>query len=160
MFNKTTSNGAAPPARRTDPVPPVTDQSRRPARVASVLGTDLVFEGTISGEGELHVEGAVRGDIHVARLSVGDKAHIEGTIRGGVIEVRGRVVGNIEAKSIKLYETAYVEGDITHEQLSIDVGAYFQGRCQQFQRGQSPSIPSIAPTGDMAQIIELETAQR
>ena len=166
MFNKTTSNSSVP-ARRPEPAPPVNDPTRRiAARVASVLGADLVFEGTISGEGELHVEGAVRGDIHVARLVVGDKAHIEGVIRGGSIEVRGRVVGNIEAKSIKLYETAYVEGDITHEQLSIDVGAYFQGRCQQFQRGAAPAPPVVTTPASsehdaaMAQIIELESAQR
>jgi len=112
-----------------------------PVAPASFLSADLLFEGTISGEGELHVEGAVRGEINVARLVVGDKAHIEGVVRGGSIDVRGRVVGNIEAKSIKLYETAYVEGDITHEQLSIDVGSYFQGHCRRL-------LPSAAPAND------------
>jgi cytoskeletal protein CcmA (bactofilin family) len=76
----------------------------------------------------------VKGEIQVARLVVGERATVEGVIRGGAIEVRGRVVGNIEAKAVKLYESAHVEGDIIHEQLSIDVGAFFQGRCQQFTR--------------------------
>lgn len=169
MFNKT----SAPPPRRpseTTPVeaPPVRRAPSAP-RAASLLGPDLVFEGQISGEGELHVEGGVRGDIHVARLVVGENAQIEGVIRGGQVEIRGRVVGNIEAKAVKLYESAHVEGDIVHEQLSIDVGAFFQGRCQQFQRPPAaapaaqkaepappPAQPAPQPT---AKVIELDKAQ-
>jgi cytoskeletal protein CcmA (bactofilin family) len=169
MFNKTNN---APP-RRPETTPAETPQVRRPPsapRAASLLGPDLVFEGQISGEGELHVEGGVRGDIHVPRLVVGETAQIEGVIRGGQIEVRGRVIGNIEAKAVKLYESAHVEGDIVHEQLSIDVGAYFQGRCQQFQRPPAaPPKPEPAPPPALAQaqpapqptakVIELDKAQ-
>ncbi|WP_457832683.1 bactofilin family protein, partial [Staphylococcus aureus] len=64
-----------------------------------------------------------------------------GTVRGGSVEVRGRVIGNVEGKAIRLLETAHVEGDITHEQLSIDVGAFFQGRCAQFR-----VQPTVQPT--------------
>jgi cytoskeletal protein CcmA (bactofilin family) len=172
MFNKT----SAPPPRRpseTTPIeaPPV--RRTNGPRAASLLGPDLVFEGQISGEGELHVEGGVRGDINVARLVVGEHAQIEGTVRGGQVEVRGRVVGNIEAKAVKLYETAHVEGDISHEQLSIDVGAFFQGRCQQFQRpapqpaaqpapqAAAPAPPPAAQPAPQptAKVIELDKAQ-
>ncbi len=34
----------------------------------------------------------------------------------------------------RLYGTAYVDGDITHEQLAMETGAFFQGRSLQFQR--------------------------
>ena len=161
MFNKSTS---APPPRRPSETPVEAPPVRRATspRAASLLGPDLVFEGQISGEGELHVEGGVRGDIHVARLVVGENAQIEGTIRGGQVEVRGRVVGNIEAKAVKLYESAHVEGDIVHEQLSIDVGAFFQGRCQQFQRpavaAPAPAPPPAAQPAT-AKVIELDKAQ-
>ena len=40
--------------------------------------------------------------------------------------------------------TAYVDGDITAEQLSIDVGAFFQGRVAQGQR-QAPAPAPVAP---------------
>ena len=154
MFNK--SVNPPPPTRPVGAVPaPVETAPRRapspsPARAPSLLGPDLMFEGSISGEGELHIEGAVRGDIHVARLVIGERAQVEGTVRGGSIEVRGRMLGNIEAKAVKLYESAHVEGDIVHEQLSIDVGAFFQGRCQQAKRAPAPAP---APT---AQVIELD----
>jgi cytoskeletal protein CcmA (bactofilin family) len=171
MFNKTSTPQQQRRPNDTVSAPVEAPQSaRRPAapRAASLLGPDLVIEGQITGEGELHIEGGVRGEIHVARLVIGENAHVEGSIRGGQIEIRGRVIGNIEGKAVKLYETAHVEGDIVHEQLSIDVGAYFQGRCQQFQRAPAPvAKPETAPPpvqaaqpAPTARIIELDkTAQ-
>jgi len=155
MFSKPTNNNRAaqsaqPSGRRSDtgvtmnnaptPAKPATPV----IRAASLLGADLVFEGSIHGDGSLQVDGAIKGDIHVAQLVVGEQAHVEGTIRCGAVEVRGRVIGNIEAQTVKLHETAFVEGDITHGQLSIDVGAYFQGRCQQFRQAQNAQAPQAA----------------
>jgi cytoskeletal protein CcmA (bactofilin family) len=143
------------------------DAARRaPAKPASILAADLLFEGNISGDGELLVDGAVKGDIHVARLIIGERAHVEGTLRGGVIEIRGTVNGNIEGKAVRLLESAHVEGDITHEQLSIDVGAFFQGRCQQFRPAPAQAAPVQVALADQttpaahANVVELEQAQR
>ena len=153
MFSKPTNNNRAAQsaqqaARRNDTgvtatTAPAPAKPAAPViRPASLLGADLVFEGSIHGDGSLQIDGAIKGDIHVAQLVVGEQAHVEGTIRCGAVEVRGRVIGNIEAQTVKLHETAFVEGDITHGQLSIDVGAYFQGRCQQFRQAQAaPAAP-------------------
>jgi cytoskeletal protein CcmA (bactofilin family) len=138
--------------------------SRRPI-AASVLAADLVFEGNISGDGELMVDGAVKGDIHVSRLVIGEHAHVEGAVRGGQIEIRGRVHGSIEGKAVRLLETAHIEGDIAYEQLSIEVGAFFQGRCAQVRPAQpvaaAPPAAMIAPAApdpEPANLIELDRA--
>ncbi len=169
MFSKTTNTGgstgpgAGRPVGPTGPTMPVsTTVDHRPAsapmrqsgRVASILAADLVFEGSISGEGELVIDGAVKGDVHVSRLVIGEHAHVEGTVRGVSVEVRGRVVGNVEGKAVHLLQTAHVEGDITHEQLSIDVGAFFQGRCAQFRP------QPVAQPAPVAEIIPLEAHQQ
>lgn len=149
MFGKTPASAKKPPpAQAPARAPAQPEPARRAAaRMPSMLGPDLTYEGSVSGEGELHVDGMVRGDIQVARLVVGETARIEGKIRCGQVEVRGRVTGDIEAKSVKLFETAHVEGDITHEQLSIEVGAFFQGRCQQFVRASEPARANVVELG-------------
>ena len=167
MFNKinsgsSTSTGATPSAQ-TFPENRTTTATSAPlagGRNASVLGADLVFEGSITGEGELMIDGAVKGDIHVSRLVIGEHAHVEGTLRGASIEVRGRVIGNIEGKAVRLLESAHVEGDITHEQLSIEVGAFFQGRCAQFRPAPQPAVAAQPEPAPQAQVIELDPAQR
>src|SRR6202012_5564774 len=102
------------------------------------------IDGGISGESELHVDGVVRGDVIVARLSIGESGHVEGAIQAESVEARGRVVGSITAKQVKLYASCHVDGDITHEQLTMEAGAFFQGRSLKFQR---PSTPVAAITG-------------
>jgi len=71
---------------------------------------------------------------------VGETGHVEGSVFAEAVEVRGRVVGAVTAKQVRLYGTSYIDGDITHEQLAMETGAFFQGRSLKFQR------PAVTPT--------------
>lgn len=154
MFSKT-NKPARTEAAASAPVPALETprDNRAPSkpavagpRIASMLANDLAFEGNISGAGDLHIDSAVKGDVRVSRLTVGETGNIEGSVNADYVEVRGRVVGAIHGKQVKLMSTAYVDGDITHEQLSIDVGAYFQGRCLQTRKGEGAPTHQPAPT--------------
>jgi cytoskeletal protein CcmA (bactofilin family) len=127
-----------PPAPRAQALQPA------PAKAASVLAADLTFEGNLIGSGDLHIDGTVRGDVKVGRLVVGETGNVEGGIHADHVEIRGRVVGAVNGKQVKLVGTAFVDGDISHEQLSIDVGAYFQGRCLQTRKAEPTPAPAPA----------------
>ena len=145
--------GPAPATR--PPVAPLQVEPpapRKPAPAASVIGKDLVIEGGISGEGELTVDGVIRGDVRVGRLTIGETGQIEGTVSAELVEARGKVIGSITAKQIRLFATAHIDGDITHEQLAMETGASFQGRSLKFQR---PTAPREAPPA--ADVINLNT---
>jgi cytoskeletal protein CcmA (bactofilin family) len=116
--------------------------------VASLIANDITLEGNLTGDGELQIDGVIRGDVRVARLTVGETGHVEGGIYSETAEIRGRVVGSITAKQVRLYGICYVDGDITHEQLAIESGAFFQGRSLKFQRApaaQQAAQPAAAP---------------
>ncbi|OGN62196.1 MAG: cell shape determination protein CcmA, partial [Caulobacterales bacterium RIFOXYA1_FULL_67_7] len=119
-------------------------------RGLSTLSSDLVFEGNVSGAGDLQIDGQVKGDVRVGRLIVGETGAVEGNVQADYVEVRGRVVGGVQGKQVKLVATAYVDGDITAEQLSIDVGAFFQGRVAQGQR-QAPAPAAVTPVAPAVQ---------
>jgi cytoskeletal protein CcmA (bactofilin family) len=146
MFSKQTKPQPASSGMMSD-LPALTDsgpggrKSSSP-RVASLIADDVTIEGNITGEGELHIDGVVRGDVRVSRLSVGETGHVEGAIQAEVLEARGRIVGSITAKQVRLFSTCYVDGDITHEQLMMEAGAFFQGRSLKFQR---PAAPAPTP---------------
>lgn len=168
MFSKTRS---AKSARIAEPIPPLPDlpspsqtkragapQSETPPVAAapsptgkglSTLSADLTFEGNVSGAGDLQVDGSIKGDVRVGRLIVGETGAVEGGVSADYVEVRGRIVGAVNGKQVKLLGTAYVDGDISHEQLSIDVGAYFQGRCVQGRR-DAPAPASASAPADKA----------
>ena len=143
----------APQAAQTpSPQPRQPAPQQAPGRNLSTLSADLRFEGNVSGSGDLQVDGQIKGDVKVGRLIVGETGAIEGGVNADYVEVRGRIVGAVSGKQVKLISTAYVDGDITAEQPSIDIGAYFQGRCIQGSRNATPTSaprpsaqPAVAP---------------
>ena len=181
MFNRTKSPAPQPRSETGSAIPPLPDlptpgapAPTTPARPAtptvsqrglSTLSADLQFDGNISGGGDLQIDGAIKGDVRVGRLIVGETGAVEGAVSADYVEVRGRIVGNVSGKQVKLIATAYVDGDITAEQLSIDIGAYFQGRVLQGRReapaaAPKPSTPAATATpphgDDRPQIIDMK----
>ncbi len=145
MFSK-----QAKPSKPNNDSLPVSQGSVDPIRkgapkVASLVSPDITIEGDVTGDGELQIDGIVRGDVRVGRLTIGETGHIEGSIYAEVVEVRGRIVGAVTAKQVRLYGTAYIDGDITHEQLAMETGAFFQGRSLKFQRPAAPPTQQSQP---------------
>jgi cytoskeletal protein CcmA (bactofilin family) len=149
MFSKTNKPAPGPAPRSLAPPPALEPAAVRKSPTAvSVIGKDITIEGAVNGEGEVHIDGVVRGDVHVGRLSIGESGHVEGTISAELVEVRGKVVGAITAKQIRLFASAHVDGDITHEQLAMETGASFQGRSLKFQR-PAAQREAAAPVSDV-----------
>jgi cytoskeletal protein CcmA (bactofilin family) len=124
----------------------LTEAARRAPKVASLIAEDLVIEGGLSGDVELHIDGAVRGDVRVSRLSIGETGSVEGSVQAESVDCRGKVIGAITAPQVRLYSAAHVDGDVTHDQLTIEAGAFFQGRSLKLPRAQAVpvEVPSIA----------------
>jgi cytoskeletal protein CcmA (bactofilin family) len=174
LFNKTKSPAPSPQPRADNgsSIPPLPDlptpggpaAARAPApapvspRGLSTLSADLQFEGGITGGGDLQIDGSIKGDVRVGRLIVGETGAVEGNVAADYVEVRGRVVGAISGKQVKLIATAYVDGDITADQMSIDIGAYFQGRVLQGRREAPAPAPAPRPAAPepAPQIIDMK----
>lgn len=132
-----TGNGAAPASETPTLTQPNVKKS------ASLIAADLKIEGSITGGSELQVDGQITGDVRVDRVSIGEGGLVEGGVFAEAVEVKGKVSGSITAKQVRLHGAAHVEGDITHEQLAIETGAFFQGRSLRLQR--SAAQPKITP---------------
>jgi cytoskeletal protein CcmA (bactofilin family) len=96
----------------------------------SLLSADLHVTGTLHSEGEIHIDSNVTGDIRTDVLIIGNSASINGEIIADSVTVHGRVTGQIRARSVTLYKTAHVQGDILHEKLIFEQGAYLDGHCR------------------------------
>lgn len=152
MFAKKKDTAPAPaftPLARSEPVQhaaPVHTPAPPPRpRPASMVAQGVAIKGEVMGDGEVHLDCVVQGDIRVGKLVLGPNARIEGAIHAQVIEIHGKVTGSVSAKQVRLYGTAVVEGDITHEQLAMETGAQFQGRSLKFQRPAPPPAQASAP---------------
>ncbi len=147
MFSKPPNPTPAPPARPEPSAQPADPAVRppRPQKMASLIASDMTLEGNISGGGELQVDGAIKGDVRVERVTIGEGGHVDGGVYAEAVEVRGKVSGSITAKQVRLHGACHVEGDITHEQLAMETGAFFQGRSLRLQRpaAQPPAAAAL-----------------
>lgn len=134
MFSRTTKGGAAPESA---------SQPRR-ITVASLVAEGVRISGDLETTGDLHLDGAVDGDIRVGLLTVGETGVVTGAVHADVAEIRGRVTGVICARQVKLWATARVDGDISHAELSIEAGAHFEGRSLVFAAAEGDAVE--APT--------------
>jgi cytoskeletal protein CcmA (bactofilin family) len=96
--------------------------------VPSIIGEDLTITGNVSSKGEIQVDGEIQGDIHCGSLLLGDKSQVQGSVIAEDVVVRGKVVGSIRGLRVTLQAQSHVEGDIFHQSLAIEQGAYFEGK--------------------------------
>ena len=98
--------------------------------ITTLLGRGAAFEGKLTFEGTVRIDGRFRGEVFSDdTLVIGEGALVEAEIDVGEIIVQGTVVGNIKAKrSIEIHAPGRVKGDITTPSLQIDKGVIFEGR--------------------------------
>jgi cytoskeletal protein CcmA (bactofilin family) len=123
-------------------------QAARPApagEITTLLGRGAVFEGKLTFEGTVRIDGRFKGEVFSEDiLVIGDGAHVEATIDVGEVIIQGTVVGNISAKrSIEIHAPGKVKGDLHTPTLQIDKGVIFEGRSFMEQAVQNkPSVPA------------------
>ena len=116
----------------------------------TVIAKGLKIVGSVTAEGLVEVNGQVDGELHCTSLIISRGAHVAGTIAAGRVVVDGRVEGPIQGDDVILKSQAHVVGDIHHQSLSIESGAFFDGRSvhararQATERVEEKSVKQIA----------------
>ncbi|GGD14906.1 polymer-forming cytoskeletal protein [Pyruvatibacter mobilis] len=144
MFSKKDSGGA--PKAAPAPAP------RRGRSAPSIISDDLVVHGNLIATGDIQIDGTVEGDVRSQSLTVGEHATITGEVMADDIVVRGRIVGSIRARRVQLATTCHVEGDILHEALAVETGAFFEGNCRHSDDPLGEDLPTKAPVSEPASL--------
>ena len=144
MFSKTNpqkpSSGAKPETPRK---PAPTRAPAGKAQAPSILSRDLVITGEIATDGDVQIEGRLEGNVKATTLTIGEQGAVNGTIKAGTVYVRGKVTGKIDAGTVELAESANVLADIVQDHLTIENGAFFDGKCTRRTKpgGASKPVP-------------------
>jgi cytoskeletal protein CcmA (bactofilin family) len=112
----------------------------------ALLGRGSEFEGKLTFEGTVRIDGKFSGEIHTNDvLVIGEGAKVNAEISAGSVVVNGEVQGNIKAKtSIELHQPAKVRGNLETPALSIDKGVIFEGSAKMEQLSQGAAKPGLA----------------
>lgn len=108
----------------------------------SFIGAEVTISGNISGKGDLHLDGAVEGDIHCNSLILGPGGRIKGNISAEKASLAGTVGGTVNARTLVVEKSARISGDLSYESLSIETGAQVDGRLT--QRGGDGQLKLVA----------------
>jgi cytoskeletal protein CcmA (bactofilin family) len=94
-----------------------------------LLGWGTEFEGKLTFEGTVRVDGKFTGEIHTdGMLVIGEKGIVNAEIQAGVVMVRGEAHGTIRARNrIEAYAPAKIYGDLHSPVLVFGEGVIFHG---------------------------------
>lgn len=99
--------------------------------VGTVLGEGVTFEGNVSCEGSMKVEGILKGDAKIHNtLVVGPNGSVIGDVNAGEVIVFGEVNGKIDAGSLELKSTGRVTGEVAVETLITEAGGIMRAKCE------------------------------
>ena len=115
------------------------------AEVNALLGRGSEFEGKLTFEGTVRIDGKFSGEVFSEdTLIIGEGARVKAEIEVATVIIYGGVVGNIKAKtSIELHSPARLKGNITTPSLVVDQGVIFDGNCQMNNGEASRPRPSL-----------------
>jgi cytoskeletal protein CcmA (bactofilin family) len=95
----------------------------------TVIGPKAKFEGTLTSEGDLRLDGLFTGSVSArGQVTIGESGSLKGGLIGGVVRVAGMVRGNITAHKVAILKTGRVYGDLLVEALITEEGGFIQGQ--------------------------------
>lgn len=107
----------------------------------SYIARDTSFEGNIICDGEIHIDGMVRGTVRAHTCLIDAHGEIHGELIAQHIFIRGRMIGPITGSHVNIQAGAHVEGNVTNETISIENGAYVFGSMRQGGLNQPQAAP-------------------
>ena len=116
----------------------------QPGEAPSIISADMKVVGNLQSGGDVQIEGSVEGDIKSRTVTIGEKAHINGSIHADTANILGSINGKLNASKVRIAKTANVQGDINYETLSIEEGAVINGQIKRKEAG-AKSEPAKKP---------------
>jgi len=117
MFRKTDSTAVTvkPANNKKDSIP-------------TIIAKDVNILGNIVSEGNIDFNGTLDGNIRCAMLTLRENSSVKGEIVANTVCAYGKIRGLIRAKIVQLFASCNVEGVIMHEAITIEDGAFVDGK--------------------------------
>ena len=99
-------------------------------RITSVLGSGVIWHGSVNGSGGVRIEGAFEGEIALrGMLVIGETGRVTcQNVRANTVIVAGAVRGNITTQKLEIRATGRVWGDVITTAFVTEEGAFLRGQ--------------------------------
>ncbi len=119
--------------------------------IGAFLGSDSEFEGQLTFQGTIRIDGRYKGSIAVdGTLIVGSSGQVTAEISASNMIISGEVTGNMTAATnIEVHASGKVYGNLVAPTVTLHEGAIFQGHCHsgKHRNAQPNRLPMLYPAG-------------
>ena len=96
----------------------------------SVVSAECYFQGTLSVQGSLRVDGTLEGSVDNARhVIIGTDGKIIGDVTAELVVCGGVIEGNVCADMLEVLADASILGDIRAKKMKVEEGGRIEGKC-------------------------------
>lgn len=124
------------------------NQAAQTGGAPSIISADMKVVGNLQSSGDVQVEGSVEGDITSRTATIGEKAHINGSINAETANIHGSITGKLNASKVRIAKTANIRGDVNYQTLSIEEGAVINGQIKRKEAGAKSEPEKKPETAD------------
>lgn len=146
--------------RNTQPVNEPSQPIQAVERITSVLGSGVIWHGSINGSGGVRIEGAFEGEIALrGMLVIGETGRVTcENIRANTVIVAGAVRGNITTQKLEIRASGRVWGDVVTTAFVTEDGAFLRGQIRMEEAVELNLEPTPETTPAEAALVESSTS--
>lgn len=123
---------------------PDTPPSKRPSSknsIPTVISKDMHILGNLISDGAIDFNGTIDGNIRCETFTVRAEGIVKGEVTAEKVFVYGKVEGLIRAGHAHLYKSCHIEGIVMHESITIEDGAFIDGKCKRTNKPAEQAKP-------------------
>jgi len=145
--------------RNTQPANEPSQPIQAVERITSVLGSGVIWHGSINGSGGVRIEGAFEGEIALrGMLVIGETGRVTcENIRANTVIVAGAVRGNITTQKLEIRASGRVWGDVVTTAFVTEDGAFLRGQIRMEEAVELNLEPAPETTPAEAALAEFST---
>ena len=93
----------------------------------SIIGEGIDFSGEINTEGNIHIDGIMKGIIKASEVVIGPTGEFDGEIIANNFIINGTVKGKFTVGNLHVRKDGLLQGRAKYEILLVDAGGRIQG---------------------------------
>jgi len=146
--------------RNTTPASETSQPIQAVERITSVLGSGVIWHGSINGSGGVRIEGAFEGEIALrGMLVIGETGRVTcENIRANTVIVAGAVRGNITTQKLEIRASGRVWGDVVTTAFVTEDGAFLRGQIRMEEAVELDLEPAPETTPSETAMVESATS--
>jgi len=126
--------------------------------ISSIIGQDMVLTGDLTFKSKIQVDGTINGNLNGDTLVLSATGKIVGDIEAKSITCYGKVDGNIKVGFLFLKKSGVINGRVETSDLSVESGGILNGEIKSSQqtadlkvvKGSANNAPPAVPESQKA----------